>query len=45
MLGGAVELEATGEVGPGLDGIRPHHGDDGGVVELAQELQLTGSLE
>ena len=45
MLDCLVELETAGEAGPSLDGLRPHHGDDGGVVELAEQAELTGSLE
>ena len=46
MLTGAVELEATGEVGPlSLERISPHHRDDGRVVELGEETELSGSLE
>ena len=46
MLTGAVELEAAGELRtPSLERVGPHHWDDGGVVELAEQAELTGSLE
>ena len=45
MLDCLVELEPAGQAAPSLDGISPHHRDHCWVVELAQQTELTGSLE
>jgi len=46
VLTGVVELEATGEVGgPGLERVGPHHRDEGRVVELGHQTELSGGLE